>query len=110
MTITPTYVEESVGACQHWLASQHGKNWLLFFDNADDVQLNLAAFFPACRFGNILVTTRNPHLSIHADEDGDAKVTGMDPEDAKYLLLSMSRSEKTDENKKLAELIVKVLL
>ena len=110
MTITPTYVEESVGACQHWLASQYGKNWLLFFDNADDVQLNLAAFFPACRFGNILVTTRNPHLSIHADEDGDAKVTGMDPKDAKYLLLSMSRSEKTNENEKLAELIVKVLL
>jgi hypothetical protein len=109
MTITPTYIEESVDACLHWLASQPGQNWLLFFDNADDVHLNLAAFFPACRFGNILVTTRNPHLSIHAGEDGDAKVTGMDPEDAKYLLLSMSRSEKKDENEKLAELIVKVL-
>ena len=108
MTIIPTHVEESVDACLCWLASQHGQNWLLFFDNADDVQLDLAAFFPACRFGNILVTTRNPHLSIHAGEDGDAKVTGMDPEDAKYLLLSMSRSEKKDENEKLAELIVKV--
>jgi hypothetical protein len=43
--ITSIYIEESVGACQRWLASQHGKNWLLFFDNADDVQLNLAAFF-----------------------------------------------------------------
>jgi hypothetical protein len=109
MSITPTYIEESVGACQRWLASQHKQNWLLFFDNADDVQLDLAAFFPGCRFGNILVTTRNPHLSIHAGEDGDAKVTGMDSEDAKNLLLSMSRSEKTDENEKLAELIVKVL-
>ena len=84
-------------ACLHWLASQHGQNWLLFFDNADDVQLDLAAYFPSCRFGNILVTTRNPHLSIHAGEDGDAKVAGMDPEDAKYLLLSMSRSEKKHE-------------
>jgi hypothetical protein len=110
MTITPTYIEKSVDACLHWLASQPGQNWLLLFDNADDVHLNLAAFFPACRFGNILVTTRNPHLSIHAGEDGDAKVTGMDPEDAKYLLLSMSQTEKTDENEKLAELIVKVLL
>ena len=73
------------------------------------MQLDLAAFFPACRFGNILVTTRNPHLSIYASEDGDTKVTGMDPKDAKYLLLSVSRSEKTDENEKLAELIVKVL-
>ena len=109
MTIAPTHIEKSVGACQRWLASLHGQNWLLFFDNADDVQLDLAAFFPACRFGNILVTTRNPHLCIHAGQDGDAKVIGMDPEDAKHLLLSMSRSEKKDENEKLAELIVKVL-
>ena len=39
-----------------------------------------------------------------------AKVTGMDPEDAKNLLLSMSQSEKKVEDEKLAELIVKVLL
>ena len=98
-----------MNGCQQWLASQHGQNWLLFFDNADDVQLNLAALFPACRFGNILVTTCNPHLSIHAGVDGDAKVAAMDPEDAKYLLLLLSRSEKKKENEKLAELIVKVL-
>ena len=109
MTITPLYIEESVNACLCWLASQPGQNWLLFFDNADDVQLDLAAYFPACRFGNILVTTRNPHLSIYAGKDGDTKVTGMDPEDAKHLLLSMSQSERKDENEKLAELIVKVL-
>jgi hypothetical protein len=98
-----------VDACQHWLASLHQQNWLLFFDNANNVQLDLAAFFPACRFGNILVTTRNPHLSIYAGADGNAKITGMDPLDAKYLLLAISQSEKNDENEKLAELIVKVL-
>ena len=109
ITITPTYIEESVDACRKWLASQHRKNWLLFFDNADDVQLDIAAFFPACRFGNILVTTCNPHLSMHAGKDGDAKISAMDPEDAKYLLLSMSQSEQKTENETLAELIVKVL-
>jgi hypothetical protein len=57
-----------------------------------------------------LVATCNPHLSIYAGADGSAKITGMDPEDAKYLLLSMSQSEKNAENEKLAELIVKVLL
>ena len=107
-TITPIYVKQSVNAYQHWLISQQKHNWLLFFDNADDVQLDLLLYFPKCRFGNILITTRNPHLSIHAGDGGDAKVTDMDPLDAKYLLLSMSRSEKTDENEKLAELIVKV--
>jgi hypothetical protein len=109
-TITPTDVEESVDACMHWLATKHTQNWLLFFDNADDIQLDLAKCFPKCRFGNILITTRNPHLQILADSGADAKVADMNPEDAKYLLMQMSRAEKTDENEKLAAIIVKVLL
>jgi len=109
VAITPTYVEQSVDACKHWLATKHSQNWLLFFDNADDVQLNLAKFFPKCKSGNILITTRNPQLSIHADQGADAKVADMNPEDAKCLLMQMSRAEKTDKNKKLAAIIVKVL-
>ena len=108
--ITPANADQSISACKHWLATKHSQNWLLFFDNADDVQLNLATFFPKCRFGNILITTRNPQLSIHADQGADAKVADMNPEDAKCLLLQMSRAEKTDENEKLAAIIVKVLL
>jgi hypothetical protein len=109
-TITPTDVEKSVDACMHWLATKHSHNWLLFFDNADDVQLNLAKFFPKCRFGNILITTRNPHLRTHANQGADAKVADMNPENAKCLLMQMSQAEKTNENEKLAAIIVKVLL
>ena len=98
-----------MNACKQWLASQHEQNWLLFFDNADDVQLNLATFFPDCRFGNILVTTRNPQLRIHAEENADAKVAEMNPEDAKSLLMQLSRAEKRYENEQLAAVIVKVL-
>jgi len=109
-TITPCDVEKSVDACMHWLATKHSQNWLLFFDNADDVQLNLAKFFPKCRFGNILITTRNPQLRIHADQGADAKVAGMNPEEAEHLLMQVSHAEKTDENERLAAIIVKVLL
>ena len=108
--ITPTNVKQSVDACKHWLAHQHKQNWLLFFDNADDVQLNLATFFPKCRFGNILITTRNPQLCIYTDQGADAKVAVMDSGDAKFLLMQISRAENTDENKKLAASIVKVRL
>jgi len=108
-TITPTDVGQSVDACMHWLATKHSQNWLLFFDNADDVQLNLANFFPKCRFGNILITTRNPQLRTHADQGADAKVADMNPEEAKHLLMQKSWAEKTDENEKLAAIIVKVL-
>ena len=108
-TITPTDVEKSVDACMYWLANKHSQNWLLFFDNADDIQLNLAKFFPKCRFGNILITTRNPQLRIYADQSAAAKVADMNPEDAKHLLMQISWAEKTDENEKLAAIIVKVL-
>ena len=108
LAITPTNIEQSVDGCHHWLASQQGTNWLLFFDNADDVQLNIGSFFPKCRFGNILVTTRNPQLVLYAEADADAKIADMDPEDAKSLLIKVSRAGKTDENEKLAAHIVKV--
>ncbi|KAF8961379.1 hypothetical protein BDZ97DRAFT_1208591 [Flammula alnicola] len=108
--ITPGNVEQSVGASLRWLASQHDRNWLLLFDNADDVKLNLRKFFPSCESGNILVTTRNPELRIHAaGKDAVARVAGMNCEDAKCLLLQLSREEQSDENKKLAELIVEEL-
>ncbi len=55
------------------------------------------------------MTTRNPQLSIHAEEDAVAKVADMSPEDAKQLLMQMSRAEKNDENETLAALIVKVM-
>jgi len=108
--ITPANVEQSVDACKYWLATKYTQNWLLFFDNADDVQLNLGTYFPKCKFGNILITTRNPGLRIHADYGADAKVADMNPEDAKCLLMQISRAEETDENEKLAEIIVKVHL
>jgi len=73
------------------------------------VQVNLGIFFPKCRFGNILVTTRNPQLRCYAEEDGGAKVADMGPEDAKCLLMKVSQAEKRSENEKLAALIVKNL-
>ena len=57
-----------------------------------------------------MITTRNPQLSIYANQGADAKVADMDPEDAKCLLMWVSRAKKTDENEKLAAIIVKVLL
>jgi len=104
--ITPGSAEWSVDATCHWLASQGGKTWLLYFDNADDMELDLGRFIPS--FGNTLITTRNSHLCIHADEDADSRVGGMDCEESKTLLLHLSRVERSEENKKLAELIVEV--
>jgi hypothetical protein len=102
-------LKPSVHASLHWLASQCEGNWLLFFDNADDVNLKLKKFFPSCVSGNILVTTCNRELCHHSARDADAKVMGMDHEDTTNLLLHLAWAEESKKNKALAEAIVQVL-
>lgn len=112
-TVAPAVVGESTEAILHWLAGKQ-EEWLLLFDNADDVQLDISKFFPHCTFGNILITTRNQELCIHAN--AGSRVSDMELEDAKDLLLQLAyqgRSDKqeklsSDEQEKLAVAIVKV--
>ena len=98
--------EQSVDGILRWLANQRPREWLLFFDNADDVHLKLKKFFPPSTSGNILVTTRNREL--RQLEGSDQNVIGMDEEDATNLLLRLSRAEERDENRALAAQIVQV--
>jgi len=97
-----------VNASLHWLASQTDRNWLLLFDNADNVDLKLSKYFPSCSFGNIVITTRNRELRHYTAKDADADVKGMDIEDAKNLLLVQARAESDVGNIALAETIVLV--
>ena len=96
-------------ASLRWLASQADRNWLLIFDNADNVDLKLKKYFPSCPSGNILITTRNRELRHYTAKDADADVKGMDLEDAKSLLLVQARAESNVENSALAETIVQVI-
>lgn len=109
IAIVPEGFNRSMDACLCWLTKEFDGGWLLFFDNADDVKLNLGRFFPRCASGNILVTTRNPELCIYSGKDGDANVTVMDPEDATNLLFLVSREEEDNKNKTIAERIAQVL-
>ena len=97
-------------ASLRWLTSQTDQNWLLVFDNADNVDLKLKQYFPSCSSGNILITTRNRELRHYTAEDADADVKDMDLEDAKALLLVQARAKRSDENIALAETIVKVVI
>ncbi|KAH8834507.1 hypothetical protein DL96DRAFT_495939 [Flagelloscypha sp. PMI_526] len=59
--------------------------WLLFFDNADDPSFNLRPYISWSN-GNVLITTRNRELRIHAPKCS-IWVDRLDLEDAKELLL-----------------------
>jgi len=107
--IVPGTAKRTVDANLRWLASQTDRNWLLVFDNADNVDLKLKKFLPSCPYGNILITTRNRELRHYTAKDADTDVKGMDLEDAKSLLLVQARRESNVENNALAETIVQVI-
>ncbi|KAH8834493.1 hypothetical protein DL96DRAFT_495528 [Flagelloscypha sp. PMI_526] len=60
-------------------------DWMLFFDNADDPSFDLRPYL-AWSNGNILITTRNRELRVHAPKCS-IWVDRLDLEDAKELLL-----------------------
>ncbi|GLB43821.1 putative determination of stomach left/right asymmetry [Lyophyllum shimeji] len=101
-------IGQSADEALRWLANQHHE-WLVLFNNADDVKLDLFDFFPPCSHGNILITTRNPELSIHAP-DASFKITDLEPEEATDLLLAMVARNKmvTGSEHDQAAAIVKV--
>jgi hypothetical protein len=99
-------IGESAADTSQWLKRQH-KEWLLFFNNADDTTVNLQNFFPSCSHGNILITSRNRETCVHAP-NSNCKISGMSPGDARNLLLSMANQEITGETQILAASIVKV--
>ncbi|KAJ6547917.1 hypothetical protein DFH09DRAFT_926726, partial [Mycena vulgaris] len=89
-----------------WLSSKPA-DWLLFFDNADDPKIDLNNFFPHCKHGNILITSRNPSLRVHAG--GHSLVSDMEEPDAVDLLLTSAAQAITPGNKEIATEIVKAL-
>ncbi|KAF8134735.1 P-loop containing nucleoside triphosphate hydrolase protein, partial [Mycena galopus ATCC 62051] len=89
-----------------WLGDE-SQGWLLFFDNADDPQINLNEYFPKCNHGNILITSRNPGLGVHAG--AHALVSDMEETEAVELLLKSAAQEITPKNKDIAADIVKAL-
>ncbi|KAJ7703683.1 P-loop containing nucleoside triphosphate hydrolase protein [Mycena rosella] len=87
-----------------WLKSKPHE-WLLFFDNADDPKIDLNKYFPQCNHGNIIITSRNPGLSVYAGSH--SAISDMEESDAVNLLLRSAAHNTTDPNKAVAAEIVK---
>lgn len=51
-------------AMRKWLSSTGNDNWLVIFENNDDIEsIKLQDFVPAGECGNIIITTRRPEIS-----------------------------------------------
>ncbi|KAJ7438761.1 hypothetical protein FB451DRAFT_158421 [Mycena latifolia] len=90
-----------------WLSNQHTE-WLIVFNNADDINLNLRQYFPSGSHGNILVTSRNPDLRQLAQ--ATHKVEQMVLEEAINLLLSAAHYDIMEvDNRDVGRRIVQTL-
>ncbi|KAJ6532237.1 hypothetical protein DFH09DRAFT_1284678 [Mycena vulgaris] len=90
-----------------WLSHQR-KEWLLVFNNADDIRLNLVQYFPTGSHGNIIITSRNPDLGQIAQ--AEYKVDRMELEDSVDLLLSAARHDTGDPgNRRIGKQLVERL-
>ncbi|KAF8598106.1 TPR-like protein, partial [Ceratobasidium sp. AG-I] len=92
-----------------WLVSQE-ERWLLLLNNADDPNLNLREFFPACAHGDILITTRNQQMRAHTqDTKSYCSVAGMRPGDALALMLKTSETRGDEREIEIANELIQEL-
>ncbi|KAF8179783.1 P-loop containing nucleoside triphosphate hydrolase protein [Mycena galopus ATCC 62051] len=88
-----------------WLLGKH-QPWLLFFDNADDPEVDLNSFVPRCNHGNIIITSRNQGLKGYG---AHALVSDMEEQDAIVLLLKSATHIGSPTNNQLAAELVQEL-
>ncbi|KAK4162358.1 hypothetical protein QBC43DRAFT_302124 [Cladorrhinum sp. PSN259] len=75
-----------------WLQSKDRGRWLMVIDNADDAQLfshagELGKWIPECKYGSVLVTTRNKIAGSRLTQSGRLVEVGkMDEDESRQLL------------------------
>ena len=92
-----THRKAIIRAVHDWLSLPENNNWLLIFDNVDDLEsFQIENYFSKnSNGGRILITSRRPDFSQITDA---ADIDGLKPEEAITLLLKLtSRTINSDE-------------
>ena len=88
-----------------WL-SQRKSRWLIIFDNHDSPQeVDLQSYIPRGSMGDVIVTSRRKN----AERLGyGISVSGMEPTEAKDLLLSLARPGRTEHSPEISNRATKI--
>jgi hypothetical protein len=79
--------ERIVGALLNWLSMQGNDQWLLVFDNVDDMNvIDRAKHFPQSSCGTIIITSRRRGIAHWGT--GSFQVEGLEQDDALSLLMT----------------------
>ena len=85
-------------------------NYLLFIDNVDDVNINLARYLPQSNSGCVIITTRNRSLGHLASQHAShIELEVMNVEEATEAIFRSSRLPTTDANRRELALIAEEL-
>jgi len=99
-------VDGSVESALKWI-SYIQEEWLIVFDNADDLPPEVVAkFIPPGNRGNILITSRNPSMGRVISFENTIEIKEMEEPDAITLLLKASSLDALSEHLQAAEKIV----
>ncbi|KAH8804037.1 hypothetical protein DL96DRAFT_1823082 [Flagelloscypha sp. PMI_526] len=90
-----------------YFLSNNNDEWLLFLDNADDPQLDLHPFV-AWEHGNVLITSRNSEIRIHAPRCS-VEVDNLVEDEAIILLLLGVELDDGHDTRRIAKQIVQEL-
>lgn len=107
VTINETSAPRIINAVKSWLAFPSNDQWLLIFDNYNDLKFDVPDFFPTRQCGNLIITsqrTRSTLLGTHFEG-----ISGLDAENAVSLLFKLSNKtvrESDMEGKNLLSLSV----
>ena len=99
-------MSDSVGSVLQWISHIQGE-WLIVFDNADDISPGVVErFIPPGNRGNILITSRNRSMGRVIAFENLIEITEMEESDAITLLLRASHLDSLPEHERAAKQIV----
>ena len=59
MSIDPSVMNEVMQAVRRWFAASENKDWLIVFDNYDDLKsFDINFYIPSCNHGAVIITSR----------------------------------------------------
>lgn len=90
--------KNKIGAVKSWLSRPENSNWLLVFDNADDLNaVPLHKYFPVVNWGHIIITSRDQAV-IGSIADNGHILSPLTERDAVRLLVEKSGIQHPTES------------
>ncbi|KAK5994660.1 Protein SERAC1-like protein [Cladobotryum mycophilum] len=102
-------VSNKIDSLKQWFSSQRNRDWLMIFDNADDLPaVPLEKYFPIATWGHIIVTGRDQSMVGQLATAGEL-LEPLDEENAVSVLFSKAAINPSSNDVKEAKIIVGLL-